>query len=155
MHSSFHFPGVHRIVIPNQMKVFRKHHNHWIIIHCILTVSVVTMQCCVSALQKYFIVMQSVFYPDERINIRYIICFPHVLLCGFWIYILLVYKVMFLLHRYDIKGCEVGRWTNPDMGGKQIIKVLKDRNLSGQFISLGKCPHPYTNLLCLFPQSYD
>ncbi|GAA6234186.1 phosphatidylinositol 4-phosphate 5-kinase-like protein 1 [Lates japonicus] len=72
------FLGVHRIVIPNQMK-------------------------------KYFIVMQSVFYPDERINIR-----------------------------YDIKGCEVGRWTNPDTGGKQIIKVLKDRNLSGQFISLGQ-----------------
>ncbi|XP_029961618.1 phosphatidylinositol 4-phosphate 5-kinase-like protein 1 [Salarias fasciatus] len=72
------FLGVHRIVIPNEMKT-------------------------------YFIVMQSVFYPDERINIR-----------------------------YDIKGCEVGRWTNPDTGGKQIIKVLKDNNFEGQNIVLGR-----------------
>lgn len=72
------FLGVHRIVIPNQIK-------------------------------KYFIVMQSVFYPDDRINIR-----------------------------YDIKGCEVGRWTNPDTGGKQIIKVLKDNNFEGQHITLDK-----------------
>uniref|UniRef100_UPI0037E83B5F phosphatidylinositol 4-phosphate 5-kinase-like protein 1 n=1 Tax=Semicossyphus pulcher TaxID=241346 RepID=UPI0037E83B5F len=72
------FLGVHRIVIPNQIK-------------------------------KYFIVMQSVFYPDERINIR-----------------------------YDIKGCEVGRWTNPDTGGKQIIKVLKDNNFKGQTIVLDR-----------------
>uniref|UniRef100_A0A665TXW1 Phosphatidylinositol-4-phosphate 5-kinase like 1 n=1 Tax=Echeneis naucrates TaxID=173247 RepID=A0A665TXW1_ECHNA len=56
---------------------------------------------------KYFIVMQSVFYPDERINIR-----------------------------YDIKGAEVGRWANPDTGGKQIIKVLKDNNFKGS-IALG------------------
>ncbi|KAM3611902.1 uncharacterized protein V6R79_025590 [Siganus canaliculatus] len=59
--------------------------------------------------KRYFIVMQSVFYPDERINIR-----------------------------YDIKGCEVGRWTNPDTGGKQIIKVLKDNNFKGQYIDLGE-----------------
>ncbi|XP_008301803.1 phosphatidylinositol 4-phosphate 5-kinase-like protein 1 isoform X2 [Stegastes partitus] len=72
------FLGIHRIVIPTQMK-------------------------------KYFIVMQSVFYPDERINIR-----------------------------YDIKGCEVGRWTNPDKGGKQTIKVLKDNNFEGQCIELGQ-----------------
>ncbi|XP_042344301.1 phosphatidylinositol 4-phosphate 5-kinase-like protein 1 [Plectropomus leopardus] len=72
------FLGVHRIVIPNEIK-------------------------------KYFIVMQSVFYPDERINIR-----------------------------YDIKGCEVGRWTNPDTGGKRIIKVLKDNNFEGQHIELGQ-----------------
>ncbi|XP_076005513.1 phosphatidylinositol 4-phosphate 5-kinase-like protein 1 isoform X2 [Genypterus blacodes] len=72
------FLGVHRIVIPNDIK-------------------------------KYFIVMQSVFYPDERINIR-----------------------------YDIKGCEVGRWTNPDTDGKQIIKVLKDNNFEGQHIALGE-----------------
>uniref|UniRef100_A0A3B5AEU0 Phosphatidylinositol 4-phosphate 5-kinase-like protein 1 n=1 Tax=Stegastes partitus TaxID=144197 RepID=A0A3B5AEU0_9TELE len=61
------------------------------------------------SLLKYFIVMQSVFYPDERINIR-----------------------------YDIKGCEVGRWTNPDKGGKQTIKVLKDNNFEGQCIELGQ-----------------
>ncbi|XP_075903286.1 phosphatidylinositol 4-phosphate 5-kinase-like protein 1 isoform X2 [Nelusetta ayraudi] len=39
--------------------------------------------------------------------------------------------------RYDVKGCEVGRWTNPDTGGKQIIKVLKDNNFQGQSIALG------------------
>ncbi|XP_069001440.1 phosphatidylinositol 4-phosphate 5-kinase-like protein 1 isoform X1 [Embiotoca jacksoni] len=59
-------------------------------------------------IKKYFIVMQSVFYPDERINIR-----------------------------YDVKGCEVGRWTDPDTGGKQILKVLKDNNFRGQNITLG------------------
>nr|XP_019949152.1 PREDICTED: phosphatidylinositol 4-phosphate 5-kinase-like protein 1 [Paralichthys olivaceus] len=60
-------------------------------------------------IKKYLIVMQSVFYPDERINIR-----------------------------YDIKGCELGRWTNPDTGGKQMIKVLKDNNFEGQYIALGQ-----------------
>ncbi|XP_062418298.1 phosphatidylinositol 4-phosphate 5-kinase-like protein 1 isoform X1 [Pungitius pungitius] len=72
------FLGVHRIVIPHQMK-------------------------------KYFIVMQSVFYPDDRIDIR-----------------------------YDIKGCEVGRWTDPDTGGKPILKVLKDNNFKGQCMALGQ-----------------
>ncbi|XP_060768247.1 phosphatidylinositol 4-phosphate 5-kinase-like protein 1 isoform X2 [Neoarius graeffei] len=57
--------------------------------------------------KKYFIVMQSVFYPDERI-------------CA----------------RYDIKGCEVSRWTDPAPEGSQIIVVLKDRNFEGQFITL-------------------
>ncbi|XP_068594491.1 phosphatidylinositol 4-phosphate 5-kinase-like protein 1 [Brachionichthys hirsutus] len=60
-------------------------------------------------MKKYFIVMQSVFYPDERINIR-----------------------------YDVKGCEVGRWTNPDTGGTAMIKVLKDNNFQGQHIALGQ-----------------
>lgn len=45
---------------------------------------------------------------------------------------------MLLFNRYDIKGCEVGRWTNPDTGGKQIIKVLKDNNFQGQSIALGR-----------------
>lgn len=57
--------------------------------------------------------------------------------------------VMFLLHRFDIKGCEVGRWTNPDTGGKQIIKVLKDNNFEGQYIALGKCPlYTYSAHFC-------
>uniref|UniRef100_A0A3Q2DJ10 Phosphatidylinositol-4-phosphate 5-kinase-like 1 n=1 Tax=Cyprinodon variegatus TaxID=28743 RepID=A0A3Q2DJ10_CYPVA len=59
--------------------------------------------------QKYFMVMQSVFYPDDRINAR-----------------------------YDIKGCEVSRWTEPAPEGSQIIVVLKDLNFEGQFISLGE-----------------
>ncbi|CAJ1071038.1 phosphatidylinositol 4-phosphate 5-kinase-like protein 1 [Xyrichtys novacula] len=57
--------------------------------------------------KKYFIVMQSVFYPDDRINAR-----------------------------YDIKGCEVSRWTEPAPEGSQIIVVLKDLNFEGQFINL-------------------
>ncbi|XP_029940438.1 phosphatidylinositol 4-phosphate 5-kinase-like protein 1 [Salarias fasciatus] len=58
-------------------------------------------------LKKYFIVMQSVFYPDDRINAR-----------------------------YDIKGCEVSRWTEPAPEGSHIIVVLKDLNFEGQFITL-------------------
>ncbi|XP_061836627.1 phosphatidylinositol 4-phosphate 5-kinase-like protein 1 isoform X3 [Nerophis lumbriciformis] len=57
--------------------------------------------------KKYFIVMQSVFYPDDRISAR-----------------------------YDIKGCEVSRWTNPAPEGCQIIVVLKDLNFEGQYITL-------------------
>ncbi|KAI3361918.1 hypothetical protein L3Q82_012189, partial [Scortum barcoo] len=58
---------------------------------------------------KYFIVMQSVFYPDDRINAR-----------------------------YDIKGCEVSRWTEPAPEGSQIIVVLKDLNFEGQYITLDR-----------------
>ncbi|XP_051907932.1 phosphatidylinositol 4-phosphate 5-kinase-like protein 1 [Hippocampus zosterae] len=57
--------------------------------------------------KKYFIVMQSVFYPDDRISAR-----------------------------YDIKGCEVSRWTDPSPDGCQIIVVLKDLNFEGQYITL-------------------
>ncbi|XP_039856200.1 phosphatidylinositol 4-phosphate 5-kinase-like protein 1 isoform X1 [Simochromis diagramma] len=59
--------------------------------------------------KKFFIVMQSVFYPDDRINAR-----------------------------YDIKGCEVSRWTEPAPEGSHIIVVLKDLNFEGQFITLGQ-----------------
>ncbi|XP_033946272.1 phosphatidylinositol 4-phosphate 5-kinase-like protein 1 isoform X2 [Pseudochaenichthys georgianus] len=89
------FLGVHRIVIPNQIK-------------------------------KYFIVMQSVFYPDDRINIR-----------------------------YDIKGCEVGRRSNPDTGGKQIIKVLKDNNFEGQTIAFELNVLDYSLLLAQQPLHRD
>lgn len=57
--------------------------------------------------KKYFIVMQSVFYPDDRINAR-----------------------------YDIKGCEVSRWTDPAPEGSQVIVVLKDLNFEGHYITL-------------------
>lgn len=40
--------------------------------------------------------------------------------------------------RYDIKGCEVSRWTEPAPEGSQIIVVLKDLNFEGQYINLGK-----------------
>ncbi|XP_036385818.1 phosphatidylinositol 4-phosphate 5-kinase-like protein 1 [Megalops cyprinoides] len=59
--------------------------------------------------KKYFIVMQSVFYPDERI-----------------------------VTRYDIKGCEVSRWTDPAPKGSQVIVVLKDVNFEGQYITLAQ-----------------
>ncbi|KAL6097252.1 pip5kl1 [Pungitius sinensis] len=59
--------------------------------------------------KKYFIVMQSIFYPDDRINAR-----------------------------YDIKGCEVSRWTEPAPEGSQIIVVLKDLNFEGQFVILDR-----------------
>uniref|UniRef100_A0A3P8WPL9 Phosphatidylinositol-4-phosphate 5-kinase like 1 n=1 Tax=Cynoglossus semilaevis TaxID=244447 RepID=A0A3P8WPL9_CYNSE len=59
---------------------------------------------------KYFIVMQSVFYPNDRINAR-----------------------------YDIKGCEVSRWTEPEPDRSNIIVVLKDLNFEGQYITLGEC----------------
>uniref|UniRef100_A0A674KEW4 Phosphatidylinositol-4-phosphate 5-kinase like 1 n=1 Tax=Terrapene triunguis TaxID=2587831 RepID=A0A674KEW4_9SAUR len=58
---------------------------------------------------KYFIIMQSVFYPDERI-----------------------------LERYDIKGCQVNRWTEPAPEGSQVIVVLKDLNFEGNSIHLGQ-----------------
>ncbi|XP_037607874.1 phosphatidylinositol 4-phosphate 5-kinase-like protein 1 [Sebastes umbrosus] len=59
--------------------------------------------------KKYFIVMQSVFYPDDRFNAR-----------------------------YDIKGCEVSRWTEPAPEGSQIIVILKDLNFEGQYITLDR-----------------
>ncbi|KAF7643159.1 hypothetical protein LDENG_00244300 [Lucifuga dentata] len=103
------FLGVHRIVIPNQIK-------------------------------KYFIVMQSVFYPDERINIRCRISSLSFLsvLVSILSFVAFVSVWDFSSHRYDIKGCEVGRWTNPDRDGTQMIKVLKDNNFKGQVIALGE-----------------
>ncbi|XP_030062218.1 phosphatidylinositol 4-phosphate 5-kinase-like protein 1 [Microcaecilia unicolor] len=59
--------------------------------------------------KKYFIIMQSVFYPDERI-----------------------------VARYDIKGCQVGRWTEPASEGSQIIVVLKDLNFEGNCICVAQ-----------------
>ncbi|XP_072096412.1 phosphatidylinositol 4-phosphate 5-kinase-like protein 1 [Mobula birostris] len=57
--------------------------------------------------KKYFIIMQSVFYPDERIQAR-----------------------------YDIKGCQVSRWTDPAPEGSTVIVVLKDMNFEGNTIGL-------------------
>ena len=42
--------------------------------------------------------------------------------------------------RYDIKGCEVSRWTEPAPEGSQVIVVLKDLNFKGQHIILGEFP---------------
>ncbi|XP_072488638.1 phosphatidylinositol 4-phosphate 5-kinase-like protein 1 [Notamacropus eugenii] len=58
--------------------------------------------------KKYFIVMQSIFYPDDRVS-----------------------------ERYDIKGCRVSRWTDPPPEDSHIFVVLKDLNFEGKTISLG------------------
>ncbi|KAM4662463.1 phosphatidylinositol 4-phosphate 5-kinase-like protein 1 isoform 2-T3 [Discoglossus pictus] len=55
--------------------------------------------------KKYFIIMQSVFYPDERIT-----------------------------GRYDIKGCHVSRWTEPEPEGTRVLQVFKDLNFEGNVI---------------------
>ncbi|XP_069093035.1 phosphatidylinositol 4-phosphate 5-kinase-like protein 1 isoform X1 [Pleurodeles waltl] len=59
--------------------------------------------------KRYLIIMQSVFYPDERITAR-----------------------------YDIKGCQVSRWTEPAPEGSKLIVVLKDLNFEGNYISLAQ-----------------
>ncbi|XP_058380122.1 phosphatidylinositol 4-phosphate 5-kinase-like protein 1 isoform X1 [Diceros bicornis minor] len=58
--------------------------------------------------KKYFIIMQSVFFPAGRIS-----------------------------ERYDIKGCEVSRWVEPAPEGSAIVLVLKDLNFQGKSINLG------------------
>ncbi|XP_010611929.1 phosphatidylinositol 4-phosphate 5-kinase-like protein 1 isoform X2 [Fukomys damarensis] len=58
--------------------------------------------------KKYFIIMQSVFYPAVRIS-----------------------------ERYDIKGCEVSRWVEPAPEGSPLILVLKDLNFQGKTMNLG------------------
>ncbi|XP_074067171.1 phosphatidylinositol 4-phosphate 5-kinase-like protein 1 isoform X2 [Macrotis lagotis] len=58
--------------------------------------------------KKYYIIMQNIFYPDDRIS-----------------------------KRYDIKGCQVNRWTDPQSEDNPIIMVLKDLNFEGHTISLG------------------
>ncbi|XP_070107174.1 phosphatidylinositol 4-phosphate 5-kinase-like protein 1 isoform X6 [Equus caballus] len=60
--------------------------------------------------KKYFIIMQSVFFPAGRIS-----------------------------ERYDIKGCEVSRWVDPAPEGSPIVLVLKDLNFEGKTINLGLC----------------
>ncbi|XP_053771453.1 phosphatidylinositol 4-phosphate 5-kinase-like protein 1 isoform X2 [Desmodus rotundus] len=58
--------------------------------------------------KKYFIIMQSVFYPAGRIS-----------------------------ERYDIKGCEVSRWVEPAPESSTLVLVLKDLNFQGKTITLG------------------
>ncbi|CAL1545601.1 unnamed protein product [Lymnaea stagnalis] len=58
--------------------------------------------------KKYFLVMQSIFYPSERIE-----------------------------ERYDIKGCTAGRHQNPNEEGSTIITVLKDQNFLNEMLDFG------------------
>ncbi|XP_015261218.1 PREDICTED: phosphatidylinositol 4-phosphate 5-kinase-like protein 1 [Gekko japonicus] len=57
--------------------------------------------------KRYFIIMQSVFYPHERI-----------------------------VERYDIKGCQLDRWVEAAPEGSQIIMVFKDLNFEGKTLCL-------------------
>ncbi|XP_049630195.1 phosphatidylinositol 4-phosphate 5-kinase-like protein 1 [Suncus etruscus] len=57
--------------------------------------------------KKYFIIMQSIFYPASG-----------------------------LFQRYDFKGCEVDRWVNPALEEGPFL-VLKDLNFQGKTIHLG------------------
>uniref|UniRef100_A0A8C6YGT0 Phosphatidylinositol-4-phosphate 5-kinase like 1 n=1 Tax=Naja naja TaxID=35670 RepID=A0A8C6YGT0_NAJNA len=59
--------------------------------------------------KRYFIIMQSVFYPHERIT-----------------------------ERYDIKGCQVGRWTEPTVDSSEVIVVFKDNDFEDKVISLNE-----------------
>ncbi|XP_060540058.1 phosphatidylinositol 4-phosphate 5-kinase-like protein 1 isoform X2 [Pantherophis guttatus] len=59
--------------------------------------------------KRYFIIMQSVFYPHEKIN-----------------------------ERYDIKGCQVGRWTEPTVDSSEVIVVFKDCDFGGKVITINQ-----------------
>uniref|UniRef100_A0A8D2LU40 Phosphatidylinositol-4-phosphate 5-kinase like 1 n=1 Tax=Varanus komodoensis TaxID=61221 RepID=A0A8D2LU40_VARKO len=56
---------------------------------------------------KYFIIMQSIFYPHERI-----------------------------IERYDIKGCQVDRWSEVAPEGSNVTVILKDLNFGEKAIHL-------------------
>ncbi|XP_052789824.1 phosphatidylinositol 4-phosphate 5-kinase-like protein 1 [Mya arenaria] len=58
--------------------------------------------------KKYFLVMQSIFYPTIRLN-----------------------------ERFDIKGCLANRYQDPNPPGKKTILVLKDKNFLDEKIELG------------------
>ncbi|XP_013081382.2 phosphatidylinositol 4-phosphate 5-kinase-like protein 1 isoform X1 [Biomphalaria glabrata] len=58
--------------------------------------------------KKYFLVMQSIFYPSDRIE-----------------------------ERFDIKGCTAGRYQKPNAEGSQIIIVLKDQNFLTEVLDFG------------------
>ncbi|KAI4547456.1 hypothetical protein MG293_004011 [Ovis ammon polii] len=99
--------------------------------------------------KKYFIVMQSVFYPASRISERA----PHrcspgavdlpqalVVLGVVWAHSVRYPKDDKMprgRHRYDIKGCEVSRWVEPAPEGSLLVLVLKDLNFQGKTINLG------------------
>jgi len=58
------------------------------------------------------------------------------------IYIYMCFRYIYIYAcvcvRYDIKGCEVNRWTEPPPEGSRIVVVLKDLNFEGQDIVLGE-----------------
>nr|XP_023401072.1 phosphatidylinositol 4-phosphate 5-kinase-like protein 1 [Loxodonta africana] len=114
--------------------------------------------------KKYFIIMQSVFYPAGRISespasahnfpisacpspsaslkhSRWIPCVWDTpkddrVLKGSLCISKSVAEFQPTL-RYDIKGCEVSRWVEPAPEGSSVVLVLKDLNFQGKTIDLG------------------
>ncbi|XP_005107881.2 phosphatidylinositol 4-phosphate 5-kinase-like protein 1 [Aplysia californica] len=58
--------------------------------------------------KRFFLVMQSIFYPSDRIE-----------------------------DRFDVKGCIAGRYQKPNRPGSHIITVLKDQNFFNEELDLG------------------
>nr|KAG5712022.1 hypothetical protein BaRGS_020748 [Batillaria attramentaria] len=57
--------------------------------------------------QVYFLVMQNIFYPPDRIE-----------------------------DRFDVKGCTAGRYQRPSPPGSHAINVLKDQNFFQEELEL-------------------
>ena len=60
-------------------------------------------------LKVYFVVMMSIFYPDERIA-----------------------------QRFDIKACQIGRFTKPANDDNDMFIVFKEKNWSDKKLQLGE-----------------
>lgn len=60
-------------------------------------------------IQVYFVVMQSILYPDERIDVR-----------------------------YDLKACSAGRLTKDKTDDTECVTILKDVNFGSRIIQLGE-----------------
>ncbi|KAM8933927.1 phosphatidylinositol 4-phosphate 5-kinase-like protein 1 isoform 2-T2 [Pelodytes ibericus] len=91
------------------LQILRKYIQHFQAYPHSLLVKIVGVHSITRAQEKkkYFIIMQSVFFPDERIT-----------------------------GRYDIKGCQVSRWTEPEAEGSRVLQVFKDLNFEGNVICL-------------------
>ncbi|KAM4696847.1 phosphatidylinositol 4-phosphate 5-kinase-like protein 1 isoform 2-T2 [Rhinophrynus dorsalis] len=89
------------------LQILRRYIQHFQAYPHSLLVKILGVHSITQAQQKkkYFIIMQSVFFPDERIT-----------------------------GRYDIKGCQVSRWTEPEPEGSRVLQVFKDLNFEGNII---------------------
>lgn len=48
---------------------------------------------------------------------------------------------------YDIKGCEVDRWTDPNVDSSDVIVVFKDCDFGDKVISLSKFLHATVHVI--------
>uniref|UniRef100_H2YAR3 PIPK domain-containing protein n=1 Tax=Ciona savignyi TaxID=51511 RepID=H2YAR3_CIOSA len=93
------------------MKIMKRYFGHFESYpHSLLVKFIGLHSIKVKKLSKpvYFVVMLSIFYPGERIT-----------------------------ERYDIKGCQIGRYTEPPLEGSNVVVILKEKNLEGKSINLG------------------